>query len=195
MPRTARRSRTALRQEGIIPTLKHFPGHGSAGGDTHLGVVDVTDFYDREKELLPYRLLFVRGYTDPLLTAHTVNRVLDETGVPMTLSRAVLTDLLRDEMGFDGVIDSDDMLMGAIVEEYGLAEASVAAVVAGVDVVLLSNNQGEAHDRQSVYRVRNALVAAVSDGTLSRERINQSVDRILALKERYGIGERSQESN
>ena len=118
----------AHREQQVIPTLKHFPGHGSAAGDTHLGVTDVTETYRCPKELLPYQKFIQRGYRDPILTAHIVNRKLDKSGRPATLSHDIMTKLLRYEMGFDGVIISDDMQMGAIVEAYGLTEAVVEAI-------------------------------------------------------------------
>ena len=176
----------AMRQRQVIPTLKHFPGHGSAAGDTHLGVADVTATYDRELELAPYRELIDGGYADAIMTAHIVNRNLDAAARPATLSPAIINGLLRQELGFAGVVVSDDMQMAAIVAEYGPEEAAIAAVQAGVDVILLANQQGD-YDRQRVYRVRDALLQAVADGALTEERIYQSAARILALKERYGL--------
>ena len=176
----------AMRQRQVIPTLKHFPGHGSAAGDTHLGVADVTATYDRERELAPYRELIDGGYADAIMTAHIVNRNLDAAARPATLSPAIISGLLRQELGFAGIVVSDDMQMAAIVAEYGPEEAAINAVQAGVDVILLANQQGD-YDRQRVYRVRDALLQAVADGILTEERIYQSAARILALKERYGL--------
>ena len=175
-----------FRRHGVIPTLKHFPGHGSASGDTHLGVTDVTKTYQKETELAPYETLISGGYDDPVMTAHIVNRSLDASGRPGTLSEEIIDGLLRERLGFNGVIISDDMQMGAIVEEYGLAEAAVEAVRAGVDVVLLANQAGD-YNLRSVYEVRNAILEAVEDGTLAEERIYESAERILALKREYGI--------
>ncbi len=176
----------AHRERQVITALKHFPGHGSAAGDTHLGVTDVTATYRRADELAPYRELIDGGYDGPVMTAHIVNRNLDPSGRPATLSLAIMTTLIRDEMGFEGVIISDDMQMGAIVAEYGLTEAVIEAVKAGVDVVMLANQSGE-YDVRNVYRVRDALVQAASDGTIPEERVYESVGRILALKRQYGI--------
>lgn len=176
----------AMRQRQVIPTLKHFPGHGSAGGDTHLGVTDVTTTYNRDLELAPYRELIGGGYDGAVMTAHIVNRNLDAAARPATLSPPIISGLLRQELGFAGVVVSDDMQMGAIVAEYGPEEAAIAAVQAGVDILLLANQQSD-YDLQRVYRVRDALLQAVADGILTEERIYQSAERILALKERYGI--------
>ena len=176
----------AHREQQVIPTLKHFPGHGSAAGDTHLGVTDVTETYRCAKELLPYQKFIQRGYGDPILTAHIVNRKLDKSGRPATLSHDIMTKLLRYEMGFDGVIISDDMQMGAIVEAYGLTEAVVEAVTAGVDVILLANQIGE-YNIEQVYDVKKAIVQAVADGVIKEERICESFHRIQRLKQRFGI--------
>ena len=176
----------AHQERGIITTLKHFPGHGSAAGDTHLGVTDVTATYRADSELAPYRQLIDAGYDGAVMTAHIVNRNLDPGGQPATLSAAIVSGLLRDELGFDGVIISDDMQMGAIVAEYSLESAAVAAVNAGVDVVMLTN-QHEEYDVGSVYRVRDAIVEAISKGDVSEERVRESARRILALKRKYDI--------
>ena len=176
----------AMRQRQVIPTLKHFPGHGSAAGDTHLGVTDVTATYNRDVELAPYQELISGGYDGAVMTAHIVNRNLDPSARPATLSPPIISGLLRQELGFAGVVVSDDMQMGAIVAEYGPEDAAIAAVQAGVDIILLANQQGD-YDLQRVYRVRDALLQAVSDSVLTEERIYQSAARILSLKERYGI--------
>lgn len=176
----------AHRQRGVIPALKHFPGHGSAAGDTHLGVADVTATYRRDAELLPYRELIAGGYDDAIMTAHIVNRNLDPAGRPATLSPVIMNGLLREELGFTGVIISDDMQMGAIVDEYGPEEAAIAAVNAGVDVALLANQQGD-YDLGRAYRVRDAIAQAVADGRIDAERINAAAERIRRLKAKYGI--------
>lgn len=176
----------AHQEQQMIPTLKHFPGHGSAAGDTHLGVTDVTETYRRAKELLPYQKFIQRGYDDPILTAHIVNQKLDKSGRPATLSHDIVTKLLRYEMGFDGVVISDDMQMGAIVEAYGLTEAVVEAVKAGVDMILLANQIGE-YNIDQVYDVKNAIVQAVTDGVVGEDRICESFNRIQRLKQRFEI--------
>ena len=176
----------AHRAHQVIPTLKHFPGHGSAASDTHLGVTDVTETYRRAKELLPYQKFIQKGYDDPIITAHIVNRKLDKSGKPATLSHDIMTKLLRYEMSFDGVIISDDMQMGAIVEAYGLTEAVVEAIKAGVDMILIANQIGE-YNIEQVYDVKNAIVQAVADGVVEEDRICESFNRIQRLKQRFGI--------
>ena len=176
----------AHRERHVIPVLKHFPGHGSAAGDTHLGVTDVTETYRHKKELLPYQKFIQKGYDDPIMTAHIVNRKLDRSGRPATLSHDIMTQLLRYEMGFDGVVISDDMQMGAIVEAYGLTVAVVEAIKAGVDMILLANQIGE-YNIDQVYDVKNAIVQAVVDGVIEEGRICESFNRIQRLKQRFGI--------
>lgn len=173
-----------LHAQNIVTSLKHFPGHGSAKDDSHLGMTDVTDTYDQEKELQPYRTLLADGYTDPIMTAHIVNQHLDE--VPATLSHAILTGILREELEFDGVIISDDMQMGAIVEHYGLEEASIAAVNAGVDLLIIANQVGD-YDPNTIRIIRDAIVEAVQNGEISNKRIDESYRRITELKERREI--------
>ena len=170
---------------GVISTLKHFPGHGSAAGDTHLGVTDVTSSYVREDELAPYRLLIEEGYGDAVMTAHVVNRDLDPSGRPATLSGAIVTGLLREALGFRGVILADDMQMGAIVERYSIEGAAVEAIKAGVDVIPIANQLSA--DLTEVYRVKRAILEAVAEGAISEDRIYESVERILSLKRRYGL--------
>ncbi|MXX18317.1 MAG: glycoside hydrolase family 3 protein [Dehalococcoidia bacterium] len=170
---------------GVISVLKHFPGHGSAAGDTHLGVTDVTSSFEREDELAPYQRLIEDGYEDAVMTAHIVNRDLDPSGRPATLSTEIVTGLLREELGFEGVILSDDMQMGAIVEQYSLERAAIEAIKAGVDVILIANQLSD--DRTEVYRVKQAILDAVAAGEISEDRIYESVERILELKRRYDL--------
>lgn len=174
---------------GVIATLKHFPGHGSAAGDTHLGVTDVTDSYVREMELAPYQTLIEDGYGGTVMTAHIVNRELDAQGRPATLSAPIVTGILREELGFGGVVLSDDMQMGAIVEQYSIERAAVESIKAGVDVILIANQLSD--DPSDPIRVKRAILDAVADGEIPESRIYESLERILALKDRYGIHDRS----
>ena len=169
----------AHEQYGVATVIKHFPGHGSAAGDTHLGVVDITRTYDAETELLPYGRLIKKGAAHAVMAAHGINKKVD--GKPASLSSKTLTGLLRGELGFDGVIVSDDMQMGAIMSGYGLAEAAVLAVSAGVDIVVIGNQLGD-YNPDAAAKVRDAIVRAVPE-----HRIVESYRRIKALKRRYGI--------
>ena len=178
----------ALRDGGVIPILKHFPGHGSDAGATHLGVPDVSETYQRELELSPYRALIDDGYEDAVFVSHVVNRVLDDSARPASLSATIVTGLLRDQLGFGGVIVADDVMYPAIVERYGLGGAAVAAIQAGADI-LLAINQSPGYDLDQLSQIKQAILEAVADGELAEERIYESVERILALKRAYGIAQ------
>ena len=186
-----------LKTQRIIPTLKHFPGHGSSNQDTHLGITDVSHTYQQEQEIAPYANLISQGYNDPIMTAHIVNANLDSTGTPATLSAPIITGILRNQLNFQGVIISDDMQMGAIVQAYNLERAAVQSVQAGVDMIMITNNPGNItlpdgtrqyiHTLQNTYKIKQALIEAVENGTISEQRIYESVDRIVELKKRYGL--------
>ena len=122
----------------VTTTLKHFPGHGSSQADSHLGLVDVSATWQRD-ELEPYRVLIGEGIVDTVMTAHVFNTQLDPT-YPATLSKATITGILRDELGFDGVVITDDMNMQAITSQYGFEQAAVLAVQAGADLLAYGNN-------------------------------------------------------
>jgi len=177
--RHARAYMRAHHDVGVLTTLKHFPGHGSSLDDSHLGVTDVTNTW-QPLELEPYRDLIGAGVVDLVMTAHVFNGNLDADD-PATLSPAVITDLLRGELGFDGVVISDDMQMGAIVNYYGFEAALEKAIHAGVDLLVLSNN-GQAYDDGIAARAIAHIARAVAEGRISRDRIDQSYRRIQALK-------------
>ncbi len=163
-------------QKGVIGCMKHFPGHGSAKGDTHKGLVDVSDTWQR-RELEPYRDLVSDGMM--VMTAHVVNRRIDPSGLPASLSPQI-TSLLRDSLGFQGVIVTDDLAMGAIVQQYSFEQAVRMAVLAGADLLCLSNNGGT-YDAAQVARAVKVIAQMVADGSVSEERIAQSANRVRTL--------------
>ncbi|MDD5696927.1 MAG: beta-N-acetylhexosaminidase [Candidatus Pacebacteria bacterium] len=173
-----------LHEKNIIPAIKHFPGHGSSTEDSHLGMVDVTDTYEKE-EIIPYQKLTEQGYSDMVMTAHIVNRNIDPD-FPATLSPLFIEKILREDLGFKGVVVSDDMNMGAIVEHYGFDEALIKAIQAGCDLLIISNNGSEYNEKAAEEAVE-AIFQAIKKGELSEERINESFNRIQELKEKYGI--------
>lgn len=181
-PTTVIRHATAFiqahRAQGIRTCLKHFPGHGSAAGDTHHGLVDVTATWS-ERELEPFRELVRAGLADAIMSAHVFHAGLDPQH-PATLSRAVISGRLRESIGFDGVVCSDDMEMGAISSRYGLEESVPAAIEAGVDLLCFGNNQR--YDPDIAPKAVAILERAVRSGRLSAERIAKSVARIRALQ-------------
>lgn len=165
-----------------IPTcLKHFPGHGSSHDDSHLGLVDVTRYW-HENELEPYRYLMSQGLCDMVMTAHTFNTNLDPV-YPATLSKATINGILRKRLGFDGVVVSDDLYMGAIVQHYSYETAVEKTVNAGVDLLVLANDK--AYRPDIVPLTIELLVRLVKDGKVSPGRIDQACRRIFALKSRY----------
>jgi len=170
----------AMHKYGVLTVLKHFPGHGSSTADSHLGVVDVTNTWSK-KELIPYKQLIDSNLVDMVMTAHIFNTHIDST-YPATMSRPTITGILRDSLGFNGVVMSDDMMMGAIRKEYGLKTAIKQAILAGVDVLSFSNNS--IYDPQIVPKAHNIIKKMVQDGEISRSRIDQSYDRIMKLKQR-----------
>lgn len=178
--RHARSFIRAHRKKEVLTCLKHFPGKGSAGPDTHYEGADVTDFY-QERELLPFSRLIGEGLADLVMTSHIHHRGWDED-LPVTLSKRVLQGLLREKMGYGGVIISDDLQMGAIVKRYSLEEACVLAVEAGVDILLASNNSREGNDPELFFRIYRALIQGVEEGRISPARIETAHTRIRAFK-------------
>jgi beta-N-acetylhexosaminidase len=175
----------AHRERGVLTTLKHFPGKGSAGKDTHFDLADVTSQH-QDQELLPFSRLIGEGLADLVMTAHINHREWDDR-YPATLSPRVLGGMLRERMGYRGVIISDDLLMGGIVKQFSLEEACVLAVQAGVDILLASNNSPEGDDADLFNRVFESLVKAVEQGRISTNRIELSHTRLMALKQKLGL--------
>jgi beta-N-acetylhexosaminidase len=173
----------AHRDRGVLTCAKHFPGHGSARGDTHHGLVDVTSTW-HERELIPFQRLIAAGLCDVVMSAHVFNARLDPDR-PATLSRAVITGLLRERLGFQGVITSDDMEMKAISSQYGLENSVPAAIEAGIDVLCFGNNLS--YDPAIAPRAIAILERAVTSGRIPEARIDASYQRVLALKRRAGL--------
>jgi beta-N-acetylhexosaminidase len=171
----------AFHRFGIIAALKHFPGHGSSTTDTHKDFTDVTATWSSQ-ELEPYRTLIKQGYNDPVMTAHVFNAGLDSL-YPATLSKAIVGGLLRGQLGFRGVVISDDMQMKAIADRYGLEKAIFQAIDAGVDILLFGNNVSE-YDPKIAEKATDIIRKLLDEGSISHERIDQSYRRIMALKAR-----------
>jgi beta-N-acetylhexosaminidase len=170
------------RKFGVITVLKHFPGHGSSLADTHVGVADVTKTWS-EQELIPYQRLLDKEMVDGIMSAHIVNAELDQRKLPGTLSSRMIDSLLRKRMKYDGVVFSDDMQMHAITKQYGMEEAIKLAIQAGVDILCFSNNIMGSEVR-TVDKVHEIIRKLVENGTISKERINESFERIMKLKGR-----------
>lgn len=171
------------REFGIVTSLKHFPGHGSSTSDTHLGMVDVTTVW-QQVETKPYQLMIKEGKVDAIMSAHIINNSLDSDGLPATLSRSVLNDLLRVKIGYTGVIFSDDMHMRAITDHYGLEKALELGINAGLDALLFSNNISNDNNSEAA-RIHGMIKQLVKEGKISEMRIRESYRRIMRLKSSY----------
>jgi len=165
-------------KEGILTVLKHFPGHGSSTTDSHLGFTDVTDTWD-PKELIPYKKLFAEKDIRAVMTAHIFNANIDSVW-PATLSEKTINGLLRDSLGFDGVVFSDDMQMDAIREEYGLETAIQQAINAGVDVLIFGNNLH--YEPDIAERAIGIIQKLLREGKIEKETVERSIARIDSLK-------------
>ena len=170
-----------LKDHGMIATLKHFPGHGDTEIDSHIGLPVIRADYRRldSLELVPFRAGIAAG-ADVVMSAHIAFPSFTGNSDPGTLSPAVLTGLLRDTLGFRGVVVTDALSMGAIVSRFGAGEAAVRAFLAGSDILLMPADPDSAVA---------ALTAAVQSGRVSPERLDTSVRRVLELKQRLGLFE------
>jgi beta-N-acetylhexosaminidase len=171
-----------MHAEGVLTTLKHFPGHGSSFADSHLGFVNVTDTANRELELLPYRTLIAEGLADSVMTGHVFNRRLDAR-YPATLSRSAIHGVLRKDLRFTGVVVSDDLRMGAIEKHWGLADASVIALQAEVDMLLIADDR--LPDGRSAAQIAlDALRDALAKRRLEAKQVLTALQRVDALRAR-----------
>lgn len=179
-----------LHETGTAATAKHFPGHGDTAVDSHVGLPSVPHDIDRLKkvELYPFQQAMDAGI-DAIMSAHVTFPKIDDTkaiskkdgtevSVPGTLSHKILTGLMREEMGFKGVIVTDAMNMGAIADHFGAVDAAIRAVKAGTDILLMP---------VGIEAVANGIYEAVASGDISEDRLEQSVERILTLKLNRGI--------
>lgn len=171
---------TNFRAQGVQCAYKHFPGHGSSSSDSHLGFVDVTDTWSAQ-ELIPYQQLLAKPqHCGIIMTAHIINRQLDDSGLPATLSRPILTGILRDQLKFDGVVITDDMQMKAIAGNYGLENALTMAINAGADMLIFGNQLTETD--QDPKEIIQIIMKKVAEGEISEDRINEAYQRISNFK-------------
>lgn len=171
-----------LAKNGVVPVLKHFPGQGCAEKDTHLGMTDISRCWNPNTDLLPYAEIFKAGWPGMVMVGHLFIEGLDPK-YPATLSRNIITGLLREGLGWHGVVISDDLQMKAISGNYDLEEAIRLAVEAGIDIILLGNNLE--WDGELPQKAFAALKKLLAEGKLSEDRIRQSWERISALHEAY----------
>lgn len=166
-------------KQSILTTLKHFPGHGSATSDSHLGFTDVTSTWS-PVELTPYSTLLQQGVVNAIMTAHVYNAYIDSV-YPATLSGPTITGILRDQLGYQGVVISDAMGMTAITSMYGMDEAAELAVRAGVDLLLYTSNL-DSTGHSLARRIIDVLERSVQLGRIPTAHIDSSYERIMSLK-------------
>lgn len=171
-----------IKAEQVVPVVKHFPGHGDTSVDSHINLPEVNKSMEtlKEFELVPFRDAIDEG-ADMVMVAHILYSEIDEE-YPSSLSDEVISDMLREELNFDGVVITDDMTMGAITENYGMAEAAVLSIQAGTDMFMMydamNGNYGE---------VKAAILEAVENEEISEDTLDESVERILRLKDEYNL--------
>lgn len=171
-------------KKGVIPVVKHYPGHGDTSVDSHTGLPVLDHSTDRimSFEIVPFKRAVDKG-VPAIMTAHIVFTQIDPK-YPATMSEALIGDLLRRDLGYDGVVMTDDLDMAAVHEFYGVGDAAVKAVKAGADILLVAQR------KDSMIEVFDALKQAVDNGQITAGEIERSVKRILNLKEIYGIIDR-----
>jgi beta-N-acetylhexosaminidase len=172
-----------IQSQNVIPTIKHFPGHGDTSVDSHLELPIVNKSLKelKELELIPFEHAINDG-ADVVMVAHILLPELDKIN-PASMSKAVITDLLRKQLSFTGVIITDDMTMGAIIEHFDIGKAAVESVKAGSDIILVG------HDYNNVVKITSSLKTAVENGEISDQRLNESIERTIQLKRKYSINE------
>jgi len=181
----ARASLQGLHQAGIIACLKHYPGRGESEDDAHYGIsaVQLTRDIMERIHLAPYRQLCSERIVPAVMLAHAIYPSLDETNEIATVSKEIITGILRDEFGFDGLVTTDSMTMGGLMAKYSVGEAVVRSLDAGTDIILLKD------DNVLRYEAHAAIVGAVKEGRLTEERIDRSLRRIWSAKWDYGLFE------
>ncbi|WOV83687.1 beta-N-acetylhexosaminidase [Sporosarcina jeotgali] len=172
-----------IEKQHVIPVVKHFPGHGDTSVDSHLELPKVNKTLQQleQLELIPFKKA-IEEHADVVMVAHILLPQLDKT-YPASMSAPIITGLLRKQLGYNGLIMTDDMTMKAITNHYGIAQAAVQSVKAGSDVILV------AHDPAKTIAVIDALKEAVASKQITEQRIDESVMRIMELKLKYKLSD------
>lgn len=165
---------------GVVTTLKHYPGHGSSKEDTHNDLTDITKTWKRAEQI-PFKRLIDSSQVDLIMAGHLVNRNVDSK-YPASLSQAHIQQTLRDKLGFEGIVITDDLQMGAIIKRFDLEEITIAAINAGCDILQFSDPLDL--DENLPIRIRSIVIAAIKDGKIDPNRIHESYNRIVELKHR-----------
>ncbi len=174
----------AHNDSNVLTTLKHYPGHGSSREDSHNGITDITSTW-RSSEQVPFQRLIDSTRVDMIMAGHLMDKGVDSK-YPASISRAHIQVTLRDEMGYSGVVITDDLQMGAIIKRFELEEIVMAAINAGCDILQFSDPLDL--DENLSQRIREIVVQAIEDGEVDPQRIHESYDRIIDLKSRLSPG-------
>tara|TARA_B100001964_G_scaffold9903_1_gene10567 strand:+ start:328 stop:1374 length:1047 start_codon:yes stop_codon:yes gene_type:complete len=173
----------SLKENNIISCGKHFPGQGSAFGDTHKGSTNISDTWT-VKDLIPFDELIKYGHLDMVMVSHTFDKNMDPK-YPASLSKIIITDMLRNDLGFKGVVICDDPSMNAISDHYNLTESFELMLNAGIDLFCLGNNLN--YDPDFIPKSVSSMCQLVKSGKVTVDRIRQSIERIKSLKTKYNI--------
>jgi len=181
----ARATLQGLKDSGVIGCLKHYPGRGGASEDAHFGISAINLSKDdmRNTHIEPYAVLAKENLIPSVMPAHSVYPSLDDSGEIATVSPKIITGILREKLGYDGVITTDSMTMGGLMAKYSVGEACIKAIEAGVDLLLLKDENVLRHE------LLESLASAVKSGRISEKRIDKSLHRIWTLKWNYGLFE------
>ncbi len=175
----------AMHEHAILTSLKHFPGHGSSLGDTHKGFVDVTSTWSK-RELVPFKRLIKAGSVDSIMVAHVFNKRIDPK-YPASLSSRTVSGLLRANLGYKGVVITDDLQMRAISQHYTLRETLKLAINAGNDILLFGNQLDPKHI-VTIEKLVSMVKALISNGEVNISRINRANRRISAMRNKINLG-------
>ena len=173
----------AMKKNNIISCGKHFPGQGSASGDTHEGVTDISETWN-VADLLPYSELIQSGDLDMIMVAHVFNKKMDHE-FPASLSKNIINKVLRKDLGFTGVVTCDDPSMKAISDNYNLEQTFELMLNAGIDLFCLGNNLS--YDKNYIPKSVLALCNLVKTDKISENRIHESINRVHALKDKFNL--------
>ena len=174
-----------MKNDNIISCGKHFPGQGSAKGDTHNGFIDISESWS-VADLLPYTELIESNHLDMIMLSHVFNNKFDPE-FPASLSHETITNSLRNDLNFKGVIICDDPSMRAISDNYDFEDMFVLMINSGIDLLCLGNNLN--YDPDFIPKAVRAIRSAIEKNRISTERINESIDRIALLKKKYNLYE------
>jgi len=171
-----------IQSENIIPVIKHFPGHGDTDTDSHFELPQVDKNLPEleSQELIPFKRAIEAG-ADMIMTAHILLPHIDPD-YPATISKKVIHDLLREKLNFTGVIITDDMTMQGLTDHFEIGQAAVQSIQAGSDIILV------AHEYETIFSVYDALKTAIENDEINEDRLDESLERIIKLKEDYQLG-------